>query len=153
MFILLLATIPTHKFKPVNSEEFADDIILSYTAETIEEADLHMQIAIDMFEEWAKKIGLTINVDKTKCMAFKTGKSQTPRLFLNNQEIEAVDEYKYLGVTFDAPWLTWGKHIKDLLNSCESIINLMKSMAFSKYGADRKTLLLLYTSLIRSKIL
>ena len=72
---------------------------------------------------------------------------------LNNKEIKAVYEYKYLGVTFDAPWLTWGKHIKDLLNSCESIINLMKSMAFSKYGADRKTLLLLYTSLIRSKIL
>ena len=29
-----------------------------------------MQIAIDMFEEWAKETGLTINTSKTKAMAF-----------------------------------------------------------------------------------
>ena len=152
-FILLLATISSLRLHPVKSKEFADDIILSITAKTIEEADLHMQIAIDMFEEWAKETGLTINTSKTKAMAFTNKGCPTPRLYLNNQEIEAVYKFKYLGITFDAPRLTWGDHIEDLLNSCENSLKLMKAMAFSKYGADRKSLLLLYTSVIRSKIL
>ena len=112
-----------------------------------------MQIAIDMFEEWAKETGLTINTSKTKAMAFTNKGCPTPRLYLNNQEIEAVYKFKYLGITFDAPRLTWGDHIEDLLDSCENSLKLMKAMAFSKYGADRKSLLLLYTSVIRSKIL
>ena len=102
-FILLLATISSLRLHPVKSKEFADDIILSITAKTIEEADLHMQIAIDMFEEWAKETGLTINTSKTKAMAFTNKGYPTPRLNLNNQEIKAVYKFKYLGLTFDIP--------------------------------------------------
>ena len=62
-----------------------------------------MQIAIDMFEEWAKETGLTINTSKTKAMAFTNKGYPTPRLNLNNQEIKAVYKFKYLGLTFDTP--------------------------------------------------
>ena len=153
LFILLLSTLPYATLHPVKSKEYADDVAFSFTANTIEEADCHMQIAIDIFADWAKETGLTINTAKTKAMAFTNHGHPRPRLFLNNVEIDAVFDFCYLGITLDAPLLTWGVHIEKLLETCETGINLMKTMAYSKYGADRQSLLHLYCAAIKSKIL
>ena len=152
IFILLLSTLPP-TFHPVKSKEFADDVCFSYTAQTIVQAETHMQIAIDMFVSWANNTGLTINVEKTKTMAFSNQGCIRPFLTLNHVEIEPVYTFTYLGITLDAPYLTWGDHVEKLLETCDSGINLMKTMAFSKFGADRKILLDTYCAMIRCKIL
>ena len=48
--------------------------------------------------------------------------------------------------------LTWKYHINDIVQKCKQPINLMKTVARKQWGGDRKSLKLLYTSLVRSRI-
>ena len=65
--------------------------------------------------------------------------------------IERVFSYKYLGLIFD-PWLTWGPHIKYLVDRCQKPLSVLKCVANKNWGADRKSLANLYLAAIQSKI-
>ena len=54
-------------------------------------------------------------------------------------------------MTFDSE-LNWKSHFDSLIDRCKKDLNIMRYISGTKYGADRKTLLMLYTSLIRSKL-
>ena len=156
LFIILLSTLPINII-PVSSNELADDIAFSYTANTIESADMAMQDAINRFSTWCKELKLTINVQKTQCMCFTTKRDEnynpiTPQLTLDGVEIESVPTYKYLGVTLDAPYLTWKPHIAILKAEAMRRVNIIKVLANTKWGADSDTLLRINEALCRSKI-
>ena len=55
------------------------------------------------FLEWCESSFLTINVAKTKEMTIDFGKNPvvTPPVVLNNQVVEVVNQYKYLGILVD----------------------------------------------------
>ena len=76
----------------------------------------------------------------------------SPRLFLNNEEIEVVKSYKYLGMVLDAPNLTWNAHINMLRTECTARLNIMRALSGTTWGADRESLMKVYTVMIRSKI-
>ena len=69
-------------------------------------------------------------------------------MHLNNQIIPQVKTFKYLGLTLDRR-LTFNAHIENLKKRCSRRINVLKCIAGREWGADRRTLLRLYTSLIR----
>ena len=48
--------------------------------------------------------------------------------------------------------LTWGKQINNVFNKCEKVINVMRSLSGSTWGADRDSLLMIYRAMIRSRI-
>ena len=48
--------------------------------------------------------------------------------------------------------LTWVPHLKSLKGKCLEALNILKVLAHTSWGADRKTLLRLYKALILSKI-
>ena len=150
LFILLLSTMPN--IFPVISDEFADDIAFAVTADSLEQAETLMQDAIERFLEWCNKTSLTLQPLKTKVMCFTKKKNKRPRLFLNNTEIEVVWTFKYLGMTLDAPTLTWGPHIVNLKEELRSRLNIMRALAGTTWGADRENLIRLYIAIIRSKI-
>ena len=58
---------------------------------------------------------------------------------------------KFLGVLFDRR-LTYKEHFKTLHERCFKSLNVLKCVSRTSYGADRNTLLLLYRSMIRSKL-
>ena len=62
-----------------------------------------------------------------------------------------MNRLKYLGVIFDKT-LTWKEHIDELKASCMKRLLLLKTVSRKSWGADRKTLILMYKSLIQSKI-
>lgn len=66
---------------------FADDIIL------ITESHTQLQEMISSLDEESQKYGLTMNCQKTKAM---TNGRLLP-LYVNNQTLEYVDNYIYLG--------------------------------------------------------
>ena len=74
-----------------------------------------------------------------------------PIMYLCGSPIDRKDHTKYLGVIFDSK-LTWKLHILDLVERCKKDINLLKMVARKQWGGDRKSLKMLYTALIRSKI-
>ena len=74
-----------------------------------------------------------------------------PDLTLNGVKVPVVDEAKFLGVIFDRK-LSFIPHIKALKTKCLKALNLLKVLAHTDWGADRKVLLRLYRALIRSKL-
>ena len=58
---------------------------------------------------------------------------------------------KILGMTLDSK-LNWGSHIDDVVNKCEKVLNLMRLLSGTKWGAESKPLLQIYQALVRSKL-
>ena len=150
LFDIILSNIPN--LAPVRSKEYADDVTFSVTADTYEEAQRMMQDAIDRFVEYISSVGLKISAEKTKVMCFTLKKQRQVILTLEDQEIEVVKEFKYLGMYLDAPRLTWNKHVQYTRNNCQQGLNIMKYVSSKKWGADRSSLLKINTALVKSKL-
>ena len=74
---------------------YADDIVL--LSETAEE----LQNSLDKVSQYCKKWGMEINTDKTKSLVFNsTGRLFPVTFMIDNQLIEKVKQYRYLGVMF-----------------------------------------------------
>ena len=50
----------------------------------------------------SQRLGLEVNLDKTKIIVFRKGGflGKNEKWFYNNQPVEVVNEYNYLGITF-----------------------------------------------------
>ena len=89
---------------------YADDAVLM--ADNPED----MQNCLDAFSEYCQRWKLNINIAKTKIIIFGGNKrlNSNFRFILDNEVIEIVDKYKYLGVWFSqsGSFLNTRKHIK-----------------------------------------
>ena len=65
--------------------------------------------------------------------------------------IPVVEETKFLGVIFYKK-LTFIPHIKKLKAKCQKALNLLRVVAHTDWRADRKVLLHLYRTIVRSKL-
>ena len=103
----------------IDSLLFADDLaILALTKEGLQEK-------INVVDIFCKKWGLAVNVKKTKILVFnKAGATiKKHKFYLNNNEIESVKQYTYLGFTFT----TSGS----MLVGIENLLNKSKKAWFS----------------------
>ena len=73
---------------------YADDCVIM--AESAEE----LQNALNEFQMYCFEWKLTVNVDKTKILIFSKGPMLKTKFYYNNQVIESVRDFKYLGVVF-----------------------------------------------------
>jgi hypothetical protein len=81
----------------LNDLDYADDIAL------LESLLENAQAQLERINTEANKVGLEINVDKTKLMVFNPPNHATQQtLNLNNECIEVVRDFKYLGSMMDA---------------------------------------------------
>jgi len=68
--------------------DFADNVVL------LEETKQRLQLLLDTIADKAEKVGLIVNVGKSKSMA----RSNSPLILkCNGKTIEQVQEFKYLG--------------------------------------------------------
>ena len=101
--------------------EYADDIAIFITTDTLEDACTRAQTAITELETWANKWCLKFNATKTNTMCFTKKKVKEKllepafQLKLNQENIAWTTKLKYLGVTLDAPTLTWKLQYEDLV--------------------------------------
>ena len=78
---------------------FADDIVLFTTDTKI------LQAQIDALHFYSVKWGLKINVNKTKVCCFEKRKQRNYPVFLiEDEQIELVDCFTYLGIKFMYNW-------------------------------------------------
>ena len=65
--------------------------------------------------EWLGANKLSLNIAKTKYMVFHTSKRNViyPNLKVNNNNIERVTEFNFLGVILNSH-MTWNKHINHI---------------------------------------
>ena len=62
-----------------------------------------------------------------------------------------MEKTKFLGLIFDSK-LTWEPCIRNLKIKCMKAVDILKVLSNNKWGADRKRLLQLHSSLIVSKL-
>jgi len=150
LFNVLLSDIP--RIEGVTYSEFADDLAIYCSGGDVEAVVLSVQRALDSIYQWTLEWGQSISIPKTKAMYFTNRRTYPSNITIDGQNLEYVSKFKFLGVVFDSPRLTWKDHINHLRVSCSSSISVMKSVSHNKWGADRKTLLKYYTATIRSKL-
>jgi len=73
---------------------YADDLII------VSETNGGLQIAMDKLGEYCKTWSLNVDINKTKYMVTKGVKENGTKLEYNNQIVEQVSNFKYLGLEF-----------------------------------------------------
>ena len=92
---------------------YADDEVILVTGSDLEKIKAVAQEALNEINTGYKELGL--NYSPTKCkLMLSTAKQNVvpPNITLNGEQLEYVDEFKYLGVTITKN-LFWDKHLSN----------------------------------------
>ena len=136
----------------VDCSLYVDDFVIIYRSSSIPTIERRLQNCIDNIQRWTIKNGFTISNNKTVAMHFcRKNKCYDPELKLGDSPIQFVKENKFLGIIWDSK-LTFKPHIDYLRKRCFKALNIIKVLSHQEWGADTKTLLKLYESLVRSKV-
>ena len=108
---------------------------------------------INKITHWANTNGFKISKSKTRCVHFCQLRKMhnDPLIKLEDTEIPVVNESKFLGVIFDRK-LSFISHIKYLRTKTTRTQLLLRIVAHTKWGADRQSLLKLYSELVRFQL-
>jgi len=132
---------------------YVDDFVICYASKNMQSVERQLQLCLNRLQSWADENGFKFSQTKTVCMHFchKRHLHPDPTLTLNGVNIPVVEQTKFLGLYFDRK-LNFIYHIKTLKRKCHKALNLLKVLSKLDWGADRRVLLRLYRSLIRSKL-
>ena len=132
---------------------FVDDFGLYAAGSTYPGVQRRLQLCVDKIQQWAEENGFTFSTTKTQCIHFHNFHKlfPDPEIHVGKTTIPAVKEARFLGIVFDQK-LTFVSHIKQLKASCLKALNVIRVVAHTDWGADKKTLLHLYRALVRSKL-
>lgn len=109
---------------------YADDttLLMDYDKTLINDQTINNELK--KVVTWLQVNKLTVNPAKTKLMTFSYRKNiAPPHLFLQNEAIESVDKFNFLGLTIDSQ-LSWKHHISKIskkLIYTNFILNKMKN--------------------------
>ena len=131
---------------------FADDGAIWKRGRNIGFAMKQVQKALNKVEDWGNTWGFTFSATKTKSVMFGF-KRKLPNfeLRLYGEPIERVKVFRFLGVWFDEH-MKWTVHVSKIVEKCEKIMNVMRSMTGCEWGADRGSMLMIYRATIRAAI-
>ena len=102
---------------------YADDTVIFSDNET------DLQSALLVFQEYYQKWKLSVNTSKTKVLIFGRGKlNKTKQFRYQNEIIETVTDYKYLGIYFSrsGSFIVAKKHIAEQAN--KAVFALIKNI-------------------------
>jgi len=127
---------------------FADDIVLISSTPT------GLQNQLNNLNIASKKVGLSVNLDKTKVMIFRKGGHIAARekWFLDGNELEIVNKYKYLGLTLTT-MLSQNIACEEFASKAKGkIVDVMKTM-WSLGSFDSTVFFRLFDSQIKPMLL
>ena len=132
---------------------YADDTASSYSPDTIDELDLVINEGLSCIEKWLQGNKLSLNVVKSQAMIIgskpkikklKDNPSTLPSFKVGGEEIDLINEAKYLGVVIDN-CLTWESHTSALQKKISRAIGLLN---YARNFVQPSTLINLYRSII-----
>ena len=132
---------------------YVDDFCICYRSKHMHTIERQLQLVLNNLSKWSSENGFKFSKTKTKCMHFRQSRKLhlDPELTLDGVQIEVVPEFKLLGLLFDSK-LSFIPHINYLSNKCHKALNLLQVVSSLDWGTDRKVLLRLYRTLVRSKL-
>ena len=127
---------------------YADDTSLMCKAKNVDDLKVQLESNLKAVAKWFKANKLTLNADKTKFMVFGTNymldKFNDITVTFEDNVIEKVDVFKYLGVKFDNN-MSWSSHIDYISGNVSKRIGIVKR---AKYFLPQKTLITLSNALV-----
>ena len=153
LFIVAVNSLISSMPADVRGSLFVDDFSVYCSGHTASAVCSRVQHAIDAAAKWADNHGFRFSTSKTKAIRFtrRRKQEQVPTLTLKGSIISYEERVKFLGVIFDSK-LTFGPHIDDLVSKTKKSLNILKVVSSFNWGADRTSLLRLYSALCRSKM-
>ena len=139
LFMIKINKIITYLPTEINRSLYVDDFLICYSSKNMVTIERKMQQCINKILKWTMKNGFKISSYKTKCIHFcQIHKMHNqPTLTLNGSEIPIDQQYEFLGITLD-PKLSFISHIKQLRIKYNQTIQLLRSIAHTDWGADKK---------------
>ena len=103
--------------------------------------------------DWLAVNKLSLNASKTKMMLFhhknrKLKQAEMPHIEINGQQIELVNEFKFLGIKIDTH-LTWAPHVNFVANKLSRINGILHKL---KHFLPPDILLIIYNALFQSHL-
>ena len=127
---------------------YADDTILLFPAKSTDDIESTLTHDLQRVSTWFASNKLHLNIGKCKWTLFGSKKrlrrSPLPNITINDEQIEHVDSYKYLGVHLDKN-LSWETHVE---NMCAKVRQRLGVLRRVRDYLDTNTALNLYNALI-----
>jgi len=151
LFIIYINDLVDQCENGANIYLFADDAKIYKQVSKLEDK-IVLQQCVDSFMEWTERWLVKVNVNKCKVMSFynRTNlnvKAETTYM-MGPSQLEAVDNMKDLGVTFDVN-LKFTDHVNDKVNKAYGMLGIIKRNFRSM---SRNCLVMLYKSMVRSHL-
>ena len=127
---------------------FADDTCLFIEVDDRIETANKINEDLSHIFRWSNQWIVQFSPSKTKSLVISNKKDSNlnPPVFINDQPIDEVTSYKYLGLHFTSN-LRWNLHIDNITSKAQRRLNLMLAL---KWKLDRRSLEVMYKSLVLS---
>lgn len=151
----LLYSLYTHDLEEAvspfcNILQYADDIALYSSSNSVEVATCNLNQALFYLGEWLAVHGLSLSVAKCTVVPFTRKRSFPPvEVAFDNQLIPVSSQVKFLGVILDSR-LSGSPHIDFTAQKCQSNINVLRCLSGVWWGAHPYSQKLLYNAIVRS---
>lgn len=153
IFLIAINDIVSTFHKDVVGVAYADDVTLLMRSQNLNYIHTGLQLTLNRLGAWSSDSGFLFSPEKCQAIHFcrKRKPHISPNLTICDNQLIYVDNIKILGLIFDKK-LTFKTHISQVKSDCSKRLNLLKVLSGTKWGCDKNSLLLLYRSLIRSKL-
>ena len=151
LFIVAINKVLSLIPQPFHPILFVDDLSIHLYSSNFARAHRLLQSTIVSISTWLSHHGFRPSSSKSNLMIFYKTKSTStfPPILLSNAPIPRLHLFKFLGLLFHSSH-SWIYHIKSIKAKCLNALNVLKYPAHPSTGCNRKTLLPLYRSLVRS---
>ena len=127
--------------------KFSDDTTVTGLISDADETVYRMEV--EKMVDWCKENDLVLNVTKTKelIVDFRKKKTQILPLIINNQDVEIVDCFKFLGTTISRD-LGWVTHVQAIRKKAQQRLYFLRQL--KKFGVNKSILVQFYRAIIES---
>jgi hypothetical protein len=122
--------------------QYADDIALTFQANSFAEYETTLEADLDKFDEFFRRWRLQPNPSKTESCVYQLNTHEANRQLdvrFTGTEIQHMEHPKYLGVTLDRT-LTYNAHLTKTSKKVSARISIVRKLAGTSWGADTETL-------------
>jgi len=137
LFLLYVNDIPNLPFSKDSHLMMYANVLLLFKPISCQQDLSTFQCDVNLISQWTLQNHLSLNCNKTKYMLISRGRPgscacsyfNSPIIYVYNNQIERVHQYKYLGVWI-CDDLTWSKHVESVCNRSRRLLGYIFSEHF-----------------------
>ena len=142
--------------KQVTGYGYADDLILLRGGINHNTSLNYLQSTLDKLIKWGQTCSLKFNPQKTMAVIFGKRNKIPPstkllRVYIDNKQINFVENIKYLGVTLD-PELNWKTHKQNVIKQAKKNIMMVNAKIKQTCGLNPELARWVFVGVIRPKL-